>query len=179
MGDGANFMEGWRDSSRRCFKCGATGHFAKDCTAEQQADMNILGSDSSEGEGLDAALPRSSRDGRAAAASGMLPKQQQQDTLRPPFQPGSSSGLQDAAPPQPWADVADQFASVMADPTEEGLTGMLQQVFGFPAFRGLQLQTIQRLLHGQSLLSIMPTGEAPSLEAGPGSWGGNEEHCWG
>ena len=65
MGDGANFMEGWRDSSRRCFKCGATGHFAKDCTAEQQADMNILGSDSSEGEGLDAALPRSSRDGRA------------------------------------------------------------------------------------------------------------------
>lgn len=45
--------------------------------------------------------------------------------------------------------------------TEEALTETLQSVFGFSAFRGLQLPVIQSVLRGTSTLAVLPTG-APS-----------------
>lgn len=42
--------------------------------------------------------------------------------------------------------------------TEDALTETLQGAFGFPAFRGLQLQVIQSVLAGHSTLAVLPTG---------------------
>lgn len=56
-------------------------------------------------------------------------------------------------------DCSKQYADVAANPTEEALTGVLDAVFGFPQFRGLQLATLRHVLRGQSCLSIMPTGQ--------------------
>ena len=46
----------------------------------------------------------------------------------------------------------------MAEATEA-----LRRVFGFPAFRGVQPQVVQRVLAGQSTLAVMPTGAGKSL----------------
>ncbi|KAL4428000.1 hypothetical protein ABPG75_002089 [Micractinium tetrahymenae] len=167
VGDGADYLEGWQASKLRCFKCGGSGHFARDCTAEQQAqaDMGALldssdddgqpGSGSEGGPGGAARRPGSSA---AAAAAAALPLSQRvSGTLR------AMSAASLPPPALPAADPAEQFASVLAEPDEAALTGVLRQVFGHPAFRGLQLPTVQRLLGGESLLSIMPTGMGKSL----------------
>jgi ATP-dependent DNA helicase RecQ len=46
----------------------------------------------------------------------------------------------------------------MAEATEA-----LRRVFGFPAFRGVQPQVVERVLAGQSTLAVMPTGAGKSL----------------
>ncbi|MBB6125365.1 DNA helicase RecQ [Sphingobium subterraneum] len=40
---------------------------------------------------------------------------------------------------------------------------LLHEVFGFPAFRGVQKQVIDRVLDGKNTLAIMPTGAGKSL----------------
>ena len=39
----------------------------------------------------------------------------------------------------------------------------LHRTFGFPAFRGVQSQVVERVLAGQSTLAVMPTGAGKSL----------------
>ena len=39
----------------------------------------------------------------------------------------------------------------------------LRQVFGFPAFRGVQEQVVARVLNGERTLAVMPTGAGKSL----------------
>lgn len=180
VGDGADYLEGWQGSRMRCYKCGGTGHFAKDCTAEQQAqaDTGALCSASSGEEGQ-AGGQRGSAARTARHAAAALP--QGQPWL--PGQAGSAPGAAAAAAstaaagpaansqrvasaaslPPPPADPAGQYAEVLADASEEALTGVLRGVFGHPAFRGLQLASVQRLLGGESLLAIMPTGMGKSL----------------
>lgn len=46
--------------------------------------------------------------------------------------------------------------------TEGALTNTLQAVFGFEAFRGLQLPVIQSVLRGTSTLAVLPTGTSLS-----------------
>ena len=46
----------------------------------------------------------------------------------------------------------------MAEPLE-----LLKTVFGFPAFRGVQAQVIDRVMAGESTAAIMPTGAGKSL----------------
>ena len=40
---------------------------------------------------------------------------------------------------------------------------LLQQIFGFPGFRGVQRQVVERVLAGRSTLAVMPTGAGKSL----------------
>ena len=152
VGDGSEFLEGWRDSKTRCFKCGGTGHWAKECT---QADADALHSGSDTG---------SESEGLAGAAGGRPAKHTQQAAMGGGPAPPLRAEPQQQAAAQPLAeDAAHQFAATLADPSEAALTEALYRVFGFPAFRGLQLLTVQRLLAGESLLSIMPTGMGKSL----------------
>ena len=72
----------------------------------------------------------------------------------------------------------ERFAAAAAEPSEAALLGVLGQVFGFPAFRGLQLPTIQRLLAGESVLAIMPTGGRAGGRTG-GWLGVGGERCGG
>ena len=65
--------------------------------------------------------------------------------------------LQESAPPPP-APVELPDLDVEALCETEALESHLQRVFGFSAFRGLQLETIRKVLRGESCLSIMPTG---------------------
>ena len=39
----------------------------------------------------------------------------------------------------------------------------LQRIFGFPDFRGVQRQVIDRVLGGERTLAVMPTGAGKSL----------------
>jgi superfamily II DNA helicase RecQ len=52
-----------------------------------------------------------------------------------------------------------EYTAVAEDPTPEALAAVLQDAFGFASFRGLQVETIQRVLRADSCLSIMPTGK--------------------
>lgn len=159
VGDGADFLEGWQGSRRRCFKCGGTGHFAKDCTAQAEADAGALASSSdSEDEHGSAAAG-------AGAPSQVGTVQPHQQAAAGSLRLASASSLAAAVAaggPVP-RDPAEQHADVLADPSEAALTGVLRSLFGHSAFRGLQLATVQRLLAGESLLSIMPTGMGKSL----------------
>lgn len=158
VGDGADFLEGWQGSRKRCFKCGSSGHFAKDCTAEAQAGAGALaGSSDSEDD-------RSERSAAGVPSSAGATQPQQQTTGTGPrlASAGIFAAAAAAAGPAP-PDPAEQHANVLADPSEAALTSVLRSVFGHPAFRGLQLPTVQRLLAGESLLSIMPTGMGKSL----------------
>lgn len=167
VGDGADYLEGWQGSKLRCFKCGGSGHFAKECTAEQQAQADVgalLDSSDDEGRpgigggGRAAGAPRLAGAPAAAAAAAVAPGPQQASVA---VRAMSAASLPPPSPPA--ADPAEQFGAVLAEPSEEALTGVLRQVFGHCAFRGLQLPTVQRLLTGESLLSIMPTGMGKSL----------------
>ena len=40
---------------------------------------------------------------------------------------------------------------------------MLHRVFGFPAFRGLQEEAVERVVHGGDALVLMPTGGGKSV----------------
>lgn len=169
VGDGADFLEGWQGSRMRCFKCGGSGHFAKDCTAEAQAqaDVGALASSSdSEGEHCDERGERSAAAGAAGAtqpSAGAAQPAQQAAAGGPRLASAGSLAAAAAAAGPPPPDPAEQHAEVLADPSEAALTGVLRSVFGHAAFRGLQLPTVQRLLAGESLLSIMPTGMGKSL----------------
>lgn len=153
VGDGSDFMEGWAGSRLRCYKCGGAGHFAKDCTAEAQAQADM------------GALAGSGSDTGSDAEGGAGARQQQQQVPRyasaASLPPPAAVAAAAAGPPPP--DPAEGRAGVLADPSEPALTGVLRSVFGHAAFRGLQLPTVQRLLGGESLLAIMPTGMGKSL----------------
>ncbi|MET0372589.1 MAG: DNA helicase RecQ [Sphingobium sp.] len=43
------------------------------------------------------------------------------------------------------------------------IAAILHDVFGFPAFRGVQAQVVERVMAGQATLAIMPTGAGKSL----------------
>ena len=60
-------------------------------------------------------------------------------------------------------DVAAEYSEIGANPSLEALTTVLQTVFGHVAFRGLQVETVNKLLEGHSCLSIQPTGVGKSL----------------
>ncbi|KAI3428841.1 hypothetical protein D9Q98_007658 [Chlorella vulgaris] len=158
VGDGSDFLDGWQGSRQRCFKCGGSGHFAKDCTAEKQAqaDMGALYSGTSSDEERDAV-------GAALTVPGRL----QTGSNNAAAAAGQSNSCQGSLPASSLApvvpDPAEQYSSVLAGPDVAALTCVLHSVFGHPAFRGLQLPTVQRLLGGESLLSIMPTGMGKSL----------------
>lgn len=92
--------------------------------------------------------------GAAAGGLGQLPAAGAElNSAAPDSGGGSSCGIA----------VPERFAAAAADPSEEALLHVLGEVFGFPAFRGLQLPTIQRVLAGESVLSIMPTGPLPAV----------------
>ena len=44
-----------------------------------------------------------------------------------------------------------------------GPLDILQKVFGFPEFRGVQRQVVDRVLAGDRTLAVMPTGAGKSL----------------
>jgi len=66
-----------------------------------------------------------------------------------------------APPPPPVSSAVPIDIDALCDPS--ALEPTLQTHFGFSSFRGLQLMTIQRVLRGESCLSIMPTGAGKSL----------------
>lgn len=93
------------------------------------------------------------------------PQAEQRAALTPAAGTGSVSAAAAApvAARPPAVDVAVQHANIMHDPSEECLAGLLRTVFSFEQFRGLQVPTIQRVLRGESCLSIMPTGAHDDL----------------
>ena len=54
-------------------------------------------------------------------------------------------------------------AIITADPMAGDLNTLLHDVFGFPAFRGVQRQVVDRVMAGRATLAIMPTGAGKSL----------------
>ena len=148
MGDGADFMEGWEGSKTVCFRCHGKGHWAKDCP---QVAAGLIGEDDEE-EPEPAAAPVG---GRApppppmppmwASGSGSLPSQ-----ITVPEEP---------AAPLPRGPLPPLDLDVAALCAPAALEAALLTHFGFSSFRGLQVPTIQRVLRGESCLSIMPTGK--------------------
>lgn len=136
VGDGSEFMEGWEGSKTVCYKCGAKGHWARDCAGPTE-DLDPDGSEGGEAPAatapLFAALEPAELDLHAGAGRAVL------------------------AP----ADPLDIDIDALCEPS--ALEGALCSKFGFESFRGLQLATIQRVLQGHSCLSIMPTGMGKSL----------------
>ncbi|CAH0497905.1 DNA helicase RecQ [Novosphingobium sp. CECT 9465] len=72
------------------------------------------------------------------------------------FEDGIHSGFPDEAEAAPRPEA--QPRPVYADTADA-----LHAVFGFPAFRGVQAQVVDRVLAAQSTLAVMPTGAGKSL----------------
>lgn len=139
VGDGSDFLEGWTQPQFKCFRCGGKGHMAKDC-------RDVSGA---------AACSDSDEDESGAGPSG--------NTAALSHGPGGPNSLEVEAVQPVCALPSEEYAAVAANPTTQGLEGILEEVFGFSSFRGLQLETIQRVLRGDSCLSIMPTGTSVTL----------------
>jgi Zinc knuckle len=138
VGDGAEFMEGWEArGGSSCFKCGGKGHWAKDCIASKEVDFDS----GDEGDG-------DNNDGAKAVKPVLtpLPKFIQKGESLPPL-------------PPPTAAALELEIDIEAVCKEESLQKHVKDIFGYTAFRGLQLVTIRKILRGESCLSIMPTGE--------------------
>lgn len=140
-------MEGWEArSGSSCFKCGGKGHWAKDCPVSKDianggggdddlSDLDGIGTGGGAGGG-----------GNKPAALPPLPKLPQDGESLPP-------------PPPPPAAALELQVDIDALCEEETLQNHVKNVFGYSAFRGLQLKTIRKVLRGESCLSIMPTGK--------------------
>jgi len=155
VGDGSEFLDGWTGPFKgggECYKCGALGHWAKDCPQKDPLAPSP-GVESSSDDDEDDHLSNTDINSggvciKAAGPITQLPQQQQKQQE------------QDIVPAE---DIALQYTEVAASPTVDSLTAVLQDVFGHTAFRGLQLETIHRVLKGESCLSIQPTGAGKSL----------------
>lgn len=137
VGDGADFVEGVRSRTSTCYKCGRAGHWAADCP------------------GIEAA---SDDEAPAAPFSTHLQvscRPAAEQTLAPPRPP--------SPPPAADPEARERALEVAAAATDEDLVGALQRHFGHSHFRGKQLETVRALLHGDSCISIMPTGQGKSL----------------
>lgn len=142
VGDGAEFMEGWEArGGTSCFKCGAMGHWAKDCTASKEVD----------GVG-DSEEDTSDNDGIGGASYAVKPSLPPLPTL-----PQDNESLPPL--PHPAAAGIELEVDIEALCEEETLQNHVKDIFGYSAFRGLQLLTIRKILRGESCLSIMPTGK--------------------
>lgn len=140
VGDGSEFMEGWEGSKGHCYRCGGTGHWAKDCTAQQGNDAGLVSS--SDEETIDA-RPRKKSDIETQAGDHTM----------------DSRGEQTQHVEEEDAGQADVEHLCHPDTLHQAL----KDQFGFSQFRGLQLQTIQKVIQGNSCLAIMPTGMGKSL----------------
>ncbi|MEO0030728.1 MAG: helicase RecQ [Pseudomonadota bacterium] len=67
-----------------------------------------------------------------------------------------------AAPAAGPGDIPPRTVSTLST-SSRNPTEALAQVFGFPAFRGVQEQVVGRVLAGESTLAVMPTGAGKSL----------------
>ena len=149
VGDGSEFLDGWSGPYKgggECYKCGALGHWAKDCPQKDPLAPSPGAESSSDDDGDDRLRNNNINSGgvRMKAAGPIMQLPQQQVIV-------------------PAEDIALQYTEVAASPTVDSLTAVLQDVFGHTAFRGLQLETIHRVLKGESCLSIQPTGAGKSL----------------
>lgn len=155
VGDGADHMEGWSNRGSRCFKCGGTGHWAKDCEVVSAVAVRVLRGAPRRRPHVGHSLPGAAdRAQEASVAAGESLDNLQLDAGAP-----GSSALP-KPPVGPVVDVAGNYVNVLEEPTDGNLESVLRDVFSFEQFRGLQVPTIQRMLRGESCLSIMPTGTA-------------------
>src|SRR5690606_985076 len=49
------------------------------------------------------------------------------------------------------------------EPPMRSVDTILHEVFGFPGFRGVQAQVVERVMAGGNALAVMPTGAGKSL----------------
>ena len=147
-GDGADFLDGARGpragQSGRCFKCGGSGHWAKDCgglLADGTAADEVAA-----GEAAAAAAREAGGDPAAAAAAAAA-------AARPPPPPS----LVDTLPPAP---------APLDDPTDaSAVEAAVSAAHGgrIAAFRGRQAEVVGALMAGRSVLAVLPTGAGKSL----------------
>jgi ATP-dependent DNA helicase Q4 len=59
--------------------------------------------------------------------------------------------------------VLEAVEVVREDPTEQNLETLLKKVFGYDSFRQGQLEAIQKVVAGESMVLVLPTGAGKSL----------------
>jgi len=173
-GTGSDFVESFK-AEKRCFCCNSTGHFARECPHKDGTHTDVqtqsAACDSPGAPDGDALMIHDMVDSEKAR----LPMIYEQfcptsPTAVQPFQIEALLGGhlptcsdRHALEPSSFPSKDSKLPLDTAQYTDEQLTKVLQEVFGYQCFRDHQANVIRRVLSGESVLAILPTGAGKSI----------------
>lgn len=181
-GQGAEYLDGFQShAANRCHLCGQPGHWAKDCPldpvnrladeaqgSDQEVNPSTTNVTTAWGCALESELATTPDALGTAGVPGVLPP-------RPHHQLDPFASFQAQCPADRIFNCHVHYATEVVDLPEDvagtcpgelsevQLQQVLSRHFGHSSFRHQQLAMIQKVLRGESLLGVMPTGAGKSL----------------
>ncbi|KAL3136691.1 hypothetical protein ABBQ38_005927 [Trebouxia sp. C0009 RCD-2024] len=152
-GDGADYLEGYKDPYHVCFKCGRAGHWAQQCPGLLPNGQALDNDNTSDADNR----PRAAN---SYASSYANPAAKSVANPAHVARPAISSNLHLSHGLIPFE------IPPLEELTDQQLAECLKSAFGYGGFRGQQLEVVRRVLEGNSTLAVLPTGRSPCTAEG-------------